>query len=136
MPKNSRKSSALLSSSYSWSDNSMDMANLLIPGYDCSMKHPQFGFPWGPFETAHKRAHPSEYRGGFVGLGFETQPSQCVGNRPGPGMFAEDDAMLTPQESGIDPLVVEAILEQAIDVDASLMGKNAGADEALLPGDL
>ena len=100
------------------------------------MKPAQLGISGGAFETAYKRTYPSKNVRRFVWIAFKPQASQRVGNRPASGMFAQDDAVLAPQESGINALIVEAILEQPIDVDASLVRKNAGANEAFLPGDL
>jgi hypothetical protein len=49
------------------------------------------------------------------------------------GVLAENDAMLAPDQTGIEALVVGRVLEQSVDVDSGLVGESAFADNTFLP---
>ncbi|MNM89144.1 hypothetical protein D3C81_1013730 [compost metagenome] len=67
---------------------------------------------------------------------LDAQLAVAAAHHVGAGMLAQHQAVAAPQFVGVQPLVVAPVLEQAIDVDARLVGEHPGADHALLPGHL
>lgn len=56
----------------------------------------------------------------------------CVDHGAAPGMLAQHQAVLAPHLARIEALVIGAMLEQSVNVDAGLVGKHGAADDALV----